>query len=113
MKLKNRLNGSDNERRQKHRKKNKNQSITTEPSENVKGLEEECIPGIETEADDFLPPFSIWLVHLASIIVRIAIVSDKTSWWILHPDEVFQTVEGRSDIVLYIGYIGALEILKT
>ena len=39
-----------------------------------------------------------WLVFLFTLVFRVWYVSRKENWWILHPDEVYQTLEGISFI---------------
>ncbi|KAK3589791.1 hypothetical protein CHS0354_015795 [Potamilus streckersoni] len=34
-----------------------------------------------------------WLVFFVTLVFRVWYVCDKQNWWILHPDEIFQTLE--------------------
>ncbi|XP_064612612.1 uncharacterized protein LOC135476506 [Liolophura sinensis] len=44
--------------------------------------------------DSFIfPRCTPWLVFLVTLIGRVVYVSQVKNWWILHPDEVFQSVE--------------------
>ena len=40
------------------------------------------------------PDNTIIAVHIITLILRLYIVSQKWSWWILHPDEIYQSLEG-------------------
>ena len=40
------------------------------------------------------PDWSMAAVHVLTLVVRVCIVCDRRNWWILHPDEVYQSVEG-------------------
>ncbi|XP_061162414.1 uncharacterized protein LOC133171643 [Saccostrea echinata] len=57
--------------------KNRESSITKKPS-----LE-----------SDLFPRYSEWIVFLITLILRIFYVCQKHNWWILHPDEIFQSME--------------------
>lgn len=36
----------------------------------------------------------IIILHIVTIFLRLYVVTNRDSWWILHPDEVFQSLEG-------------------
>ena len=36
-----------------------------------------------------------WVVFTVTLSWRLYHVTQKINWWILHPDEVFQTLEGK------------------
>ncbi|XP_062582598.1 uncharacterized protein LOC134244339 [Saccostrea cucullata] len=42
---------------------------------------------------DLFPRYSEWIVFLITLILRIYYVCQKHNWWILHPDEIFQSME--------------------
>ena len=35
-----------------------------------------------------------WLLFIVTMVFRLWYVSMPTNWWILHPDEIYQTIEG-------------------
>ena len=45
---------------------------------------------------DLFPHHSIWILHLVNVIVHVCLVLWKGNWWILHPDEIFQSIEGKT-----------------
>ncbi|KAL3856509.1 hypothetical protein ACJMK2_011259 [Sinanodonta woodiana] len=46
--------------------------------------------------DNYIFPKNVhWLVFLVTLMFRLWYVCDKRNWWILHPDEIFQTLEGK------------------
>lgn len=45
--------------------------------------------------DKFLPRWTHWAVLLLTACIRIYYIGQPQSMWILHPDEIFQTVEGK------------------
>ena len=45
--------------------------------------------------EDLFPSWFPWCVVIATVIVRVCYVYQPESWWILHPDEVFQSVESK------------------
>ena len=44
--------------------------------------------------DAIFPSCTPWLVVVATLTFRIMYVLDPDNWWILHPDEIFQSMEG-------------------
>ena len=51
----------------------------------------------DQETTDVFPDWlTVWHVTFLTLAVRLWIVADRKQWWILHPDEVFQSVEGES-----------------
>lgn len=40
------------------------------------------------------PWWAVWVVSTVTLAVRLNIVKQARNWWILHPDEVFQSIEG-------------------
>ena len=49
-----------------------------------------------SDADRYVlwPVWLAFVVYIVTLTSRVWIVSDKAHWWILHPDEVFQSLEG-------------------
>ena len=45
--------------------------------------------------DNFLPRWTHWAVAILTLFVRIYYIGQPQSFWILHPDEIYQTVEGK------------------
>ncbi|CAG2212773.1 unnamed protein product [Mytilus edulis] len=39
------------------------------------------------------PKHSHWIIFILTVIFRIRYVINKDNWWILHPDEIYQTLE--------------------
>ena len=44
---------------------------------------------------DLFPGNTHWFVFLFTLMFRVWYVSRKKNWWILHPDEIYQTLEGN------------------
>ena len=44
---------------------------------------------------ELFPKSTPWFVFLFTLAFRLWYVSKKENWWILHPDEVYQTIEGN------------------
>lgn len=42
----------------------------------------------------FHPSF-IWILHLVNICVHMWLAVWNGNWWIVHPDEIFQSIEGE------------------
>lgn len=45
---------------------------------------------------DLFPYWLPWILFPLTLSVRILYVLEPTNWWILHPDEIFQTIEGEN-----------------
>lgn len=45
--------------------------------------------------DNFLPRWTHWVVFVLTVCVRMYYISQPRSLWILHPDEIYQTIEGK------------------
>ena len=43
---------------------------------------------------NLFPRNTHWVVFLFTLVFRVWYVSRKENWWILHPDEIYQTLEG-------------------
>ena len=44
---------------------------------------------------DLFPRNTHWFVFLFTLVFRVWYVCRKKNWWILHPDEIYQTLEGK------------------
>ena len=49
---------------------------------------------LESSLEDLFPKGTPWLIVLMTLVFRLWYVSKTENWWILHPDEVYQTIEG-------------------
>lgn len=54
--------------------------------------------------EDLFPYWFAWILFPLTLSVRILYVLEPSNWWILHPDEIFQTIEGKhlQDLTLVI-----------
>ena len=43
---------------------------------------------------DIFPFWLPWILFPLTLCLRLAYILEPTNWWILHPDEIFQTMEG-------------------
>ncbi|XP_060075872.1 uncharacterized protein LOC132555542 [Ylistrum balloti] len=43
--------------------------------------------------EHLFPQHTIWIVFVLTLYTRISYVSKVDNWWVLHPDEIFQSVE--------------------
>lgn len=50
-----------------------------------------CGCGLEDVFPEYLP----WYLFVLIVCVRIYYVLQPRNWWLLHPDEIFQSVEGN------------------
>ncbi|KAH3887378.1 uncharacterized protein LOC127843712 isoform X2 [Dreissena polymorpha] len=50
-------------------------------------------PGKDYEDTCIFPRCMISIIVLASLGMRMRYVTDSRNWWILHPDEIYQTIE--------------------
>ena len=50
-----------------------------------------CSCGLENVFPEYLP----WYLFVLIVCVRIYYVLQPRNWWLLHPDEIFQSVEGN------------------
>ncbi|XP_045173692.2 uncharacterized protein LOC123535194 [Mercenaria mercenaria] len=58
--------------------------------------------GSTTNSDDIFPQWLPWILLPLTLTLRILYVLEPTNWWILHPDEIFQTIEvAHSDVFGY------------
>lgn len=64
--------------------------------------------GYDVDNEDvqgLFPRYSEWIVFVVILVLRCNYVTQKSNWWVLHPDEIFQAMEGKR--------LGELELLKT
>lgn len=45
------------------------------------------------DGQGLFPRYSEWIVFVVTLVLRCNYVSQKDSWWVLHPDEIFQAME--------------------
>ncbi|XP_046550416.1 uncharacterized protein LOC124260199 [Haliotis rubra] len=57
-----------------------------------------------TGEEDIFPRFSPWVVCALTMAVRVNYVSQPRNWWILHPDEIFQSLEVAHSEVYGYGF---------
>lgn len=65
--------------------------------------------GYDVDNEDvqgLFPRYSEWIVFVVTLVLRCYYVSQKNNWWLLHPDEIFQAMEGKR-------WGGGMELLKT
>lgn len=54
--------------------------------------------GYDVDNEDvqgLFPRYSEWIVFVVTLVLRCNYVSQKNNWWLLHPDEIFQAMEGK------------------
>ena len=51
--------------------------------------------GTTGNMENLFPSYTIWAVFVFTLVFRLWYVSRRENWWILHPDEVYQTLEGK------------------
>lgn len=54
-------------------------------------LSNNCKKGVQ----GLFPRYSEWIVFVVTLVLRCNYVSQKDNWWVLHPDEIFQAMEGK------------------
>ncbi|XP_069134914.1 uncharacterized protein [Argopecten irradians] len=59
----------------------------------LKSQELKCQVDSSKHTADLFPRHSILIVFILTLFFRISYVSKVENWWILHPDEIFQSVE--------------------
>lgn len=47
-------------------------------------------------AKNLFPRNTHWFVFLFTVVFRVWYVCRRQNWWVLHPDEIYQTLEGMS-----------------
>ena len=62
---------------------------------NTKHVKTSNKKGDDTRNNHMFPPYFHWMVFVFTLVFRLHYVSQKTNWWILHPDEIYQSLEGR------------------
>lgn len=55
-----------------------------------------------THSENIFPENTHWVVFILTLYFRIIYVSDKMNWWILHPDEIFQSLESKWKILIIL-----------
>lgn len=55
---------------------------------------------VDSDKYNLWPPWGIWVIYIVTLIYRVCVIKDTNSWWILHPDEIFQSLEGKIKIFL-------------
>ncbi|XP_050410788.1 uncharacterized protein LOC126825253 [Patella vulgata] len=50
------------------------------------------------------PWYSSYLIFLVTIVIRVCYVSQPSNWWILHPDEIYQSLEVAHSEVYGYGF---------
>lgn len=50
----------------------------------------------DKDGQGLFPIYSEWIVFVVTLVLRCNYVSQKDNWWVLHPDEIFQAMEGKS-----------------
>lgn len=58
------------------------------------------VPGVAPRVDTGLleglfPRGSQWVIFGVTLVFRLMYVTNRRHWWLLHPDEVYQSVEGE------------------
>ena len=72
----------------------------TGTSRNRIHMEKDCAPF----RDDTFPHWLPWILFPVTLLIRLLYIQQPTNWWILHPDEIFQTVEGKC-LIIFINHI--------
>lgn len=62
---------------------------------------ETLVPALECY-QDVAPRRLEWLVFLVTVCWRVYYVYRKENWWILHPDEIFQSIGGTCIIMSFV-----------
>ncbi|GFR70494.1 mannosyltransferase [Elysia marginata] len=78
-------------------------NATTDNSETCKGLPS-CLAAAATETQTqrsaLLPKWTPWLVTVMTFAIRVHHVIEPKNWWVLHPDEIYQSMEGTAELRL-------------
>ena len=83
----------------RHKLRNKT-NMTRDPQTTDQNSEHKprsvVVPPKEVARDmaGLFPRNTHWIVFLFTLVFRVWYVSGKENWWILHPDEIYQTLEG-------------------
>ena len=80
-------NGALSNGRHESRRKCGNNTQASDPEDT-----EWCCCSYKTSLPWWLP----WIVVMVTVAMRIRYVTSHKSYWILHPDEIYQSVEGMS-----------------
>ncbi|KAK6191859.1 hypothetical protein SNE40_003443 [Patella caerulea] len=57
-----------------------------------------------TEKGRIFPWYSPYIIFLVTIVIRVCYVSQPSNWWILHPDEIYQSLEVAHSEVYGYGF---------
>ncbi|ESO84700.1 hypothetical protein LOTGIDRAFT_168569 [Lottia gigantea] len=57
-----------------------------------------------TEKDNIFPWYSPYVIFAVTLVIRVYYVSQPRNWWILHPDEVYQSLEVAHSEVYGYGF---------
>lgn len=79
--------------------------------------------GYDVDNEDvqgLFPRYSEWIVFVVTLVLRCNYVSQKDNWWVLHPDEIFQAMEGKrlggtgtfKNFFIKINIVNSLEFSK-
>lgn len=44
--------------------------------------------------EDYFPCLFPWVVFVVTLAIRVHYVNQPHNWWVVHPDEIFQSLEG-------------------
>ncbi|OWF40950.1 uncharacterized protein LOC110463146 [Mizuhopecten yessoensis] len=79
---------------EKHTRKRDDGSSSREKSKKLsKSRTSGCTADDRNYMADLFPRKSVWIVFVITLCIRLRYVSKGENWWILHPDEIFQSVE--------------------
>lgn len=78
--------------RTRYHGRNRKENLNTNGKNSVEGnpFRDECACGL----DALIPSCTPWIIYACVFAFRLHHVNQKENWWILHPDEIFQSVEG-------------------
>ncbi|GFO35173.1 mannosyltransferase [Plakobranchus ocellatus] len=48
---------------------------------------------LHTESSRLFPSWTPWLVTFLTLAYRVVHVTNPSNWWVLHPDEIYQSME--------------------
>jgi hypothetical protein len=57
-------------------------------------LKEHLINKGISQSNEIFPLWFPWILFPLILCIRLSYILKPTNWWILHPDEIFQTMEG-------------------
>ena len=53
------------------------------------------VADVDGDIREIFPGCVMWILHVLVLAGRLYVCDSRSHWWILHPDEVFQAVEGN------------------